>query len=70
MRSPMFARFDRQAVYYREPPARRLAVILSLLFLLSLAAVAAITTARAETVRQDPARVAVAVAEVPAPAAH
>ena len=53
MRPSTFGRLDREAIYYREPPARRLGVILSIFFLLSLATVAAFTSARAE---QDQAR--------------
>ena len=46
MRPSNFGRVDRQAVYYREPPARRLAEILSLIFLLSLSSVATLTSVR------------------------
>jgi hypothetical protein len=56
MRPSTFGRFDRQAIYYREPPARRLGVILSIFFLLSLATVAALTSARAGNGEQDGAR--------------
>jgi hypothetical protein len=53
MRPSPFGRFDRQAVYYREPPARRLAVILSVIFLLSLSSVATLTSVRSKGVEQD-----------------
>ena len=55
VRPSMFGRFGREA-YHREPPARRLAVLLSTLFLLSLAAVATLTSARAGNGERDGAR--------------
>ncbi|MBV9883360.1 MAG: hypothetical protein JO276_10160 [Sphingomonadaceae bacterium] len=67
MRSSMFARFDRETIHHREPPARRLAVILSLLFLLSLAAVATVTTVRKNGEEQSPR---VAIADLSASATH
>jgi len=60
MRHSTFGRFDRQTIYYREPPARRLGVILSSLFLLSLATVASVTSIQAGNGQQDSARVAIA----------
>jgi hypothetical protein len=68
MRPAMFGKFESEAVYYRERPARRLGVILSTLFLLSLAAVASITSMRASNRAQDGAPVA-SVA-LPAAATH
>ena len=59
MRTPILVRLNRGATYDREPPARRLAVILSILFLLSLASVAMVTTMRAKNVEQDSARIAI-----------
>ena len=56
MRFSMLGKLDRNAIYDREPPARRLAVMLSTLFLLSLATVAAFTSARAGSGEQDQAR--------------
>ena len=47
MRSSNFNRYDRELIYYRAGPARRTAIGLAILFLLSLAAFAAFTTARA-----------------------
>jgi len=46
MRGSQFSRFDRELIYYRAGPPRRTAVGLSILFLLGLAAFAALTTAR------------------------
>jgi hypothetical protein len=46
MRGSQFSKFDRELIYYRARPARRTAVSLSILFLLGLAALAALTTAR------------------------
>ena len=43
-----FGRYDRQLIYYRARPARRTSIGLAILFLLSLAAVATFTTARAQ----------------------
>jgi hypothetical protein len=60
MRPSTFGRFDRDAIYYREPPARRLAVILSSLFLLSLATGASVTSIQAGNGQQDGGRVAIA----------
>ena len=59
MRFSMFGKLDRDVFYYREPPARRLGVILSTLFLLSLATIASVTTVRARNGDQDGGRVAV-----------
>lgn len=53
MRHALLGQFDGQ-VYRREP--RRLAVILSSLFLLSLSAVATLTTVGARNGAQDAAR--------------
>jgi hypothetical protein len=50
-----FGRFERQAIHYREPPARRLGVILSIVFLLSLSFVATLTSVRAKGGGQDSA---------------
>ncbi|HEY5713066.1 MAG TPA: marine proteobacterial sortase target protein [Allosphingosinicella sp.] len=47
MRSSIFNRYDRELIYYRTGPARRTAIGLSILFLLSLAAFAAFSAARA-----------------------
>jgi hypothetical protein len=57
MRPSSFGRFDRRTIYYREPPARRLAVILSLIFLLSLSSVATLTSVRATGGEEDSAGV-------------
>ena len=56
MRPARFAKFDRGAIYYRNPPARRLGVILSTLFLISLATFASVTTVRARNGEQGGAR--------------
>jgi hypothetical protein len=53
MRAAAFGRIDREAISYREPPARRLGVILSALFLLSLSTVATLTTMQARNGEQD-----------------
>jgi hypothetical protein len=58
MRSSVFSRFDRDLVYYRERPARRFAERFSLLFLVSLAAVATLTTAPADRGQHDMAPIA------------
>jgi hypothetical protein len=47
VRSFVFSRFDRDRIYHRQRPARRIAEGFSLLFLLSLAAIATLTTAPA-----------------------
>jgi len=58
MRPSIFGRFDRETIHYREAPARRFAVILATLFLLSLAAVAAATSLRAGNGGHDVAPIA------------
>ena len=60
MRTSMFVKLDRNAIQYRDTPARRLAVILSILFLLSLSTVAAVTSIRAGNGEQDAARIPIA----------
>ena len=60
MRSSIFSRFDRNQTYYRERPARRVAEGFSLVFLLSVAFVATLTTARADAGGQAEAPTAAA----------
>ena len=48
MSGSMLARLSREAIHHREPAARRLAVLLSTLFLLALASVATFTTVQAK----------------------
>ena len=59
IRPAMSGKFDRKAIYYREQPARRLGVILSTLFLVSLATIASVTTVRARNGDQGGARVTI-----------
>jgi hypothetical protein len=56
MRPSTFGGFDRQAIHHREPPARRLGVIVSIIFLLSLSSVATLTSVRAKAAEQYPTR--------------
>ncbi|HEV7661409.1 MAG TPA: hypothetical protein VGO55_16340 [Allosphingosinicella sp.] len=59
MRPSLFADLDRITLSNREPPARRIGVILSILFLASLGTVATVTSARAGGHEQAGARIAI-----------
>ena len=57
-----FDDLDRGTLSNREPPARRIGVILSILFLASLGTVATVTSARAGGQEQADARIAITTA--------
>ncbi len=59
MRPSLFADLDRGTLSNRESPARRIGVILSLVFLASLGTVATVTSARAGGHEQADARIAI-----------
>jgi len=59
MRSYQFANLNRGTLSHREHPARRIGVILSILFLASVGTVATLTSARADSQEQDGAPTAV-----------
>lgn len=59
MRPSLFAGLARNTLSNREPPSRRIAVILSILFLASLGTVATLTHARADSHEQADARIAI-----------
>ena len=67
MSGSMLARLSREAIHHREPPARRLAVLLSTLFLLSLGAVATVTTVQARHGAEAAPRTAIADLSAAAP---
>jgi len=70
MRFSGLSRFDRDMVYYRERPARRIAERFSLLFLVTLAAIATLTTAPSDRGGDDRAPIAVSAAVMPSSGAH
>lgn len=57
-----FDDLERGTLSSREPPARRIGVILSILFLASLGTVATVTNARADGSEQAGARIAITAA--------
>jgi hypothetical protein len=56
MRHATFGGFDSQTIHGREQPARRLGVIVSIIFLLSLSSVATLTSVRAKAAEHDSTR--------------
>lgn len=68
MSGSVLARLSREAIHHREPPARRLAVLLSALFLLTLATVATFTTVQAQHEAEAAPRTT--IAELPGAATH
>ena len=59
MRSCQFADLNRAILCHREPPSRRIGVILSILFLTSLGAVATLTGTPAGAAEQADAQIAI-----------
>jgi hypothetical protein len=60
MRPSLLGKLDRNAIYYREPPARRRANLVSILFLLSLSGFAAVTSVQTRAGEQDDSRISIA----------
>jgi hypothetical protein len=60
MRPPLFANLDRGSLSNRESPARRIGVILSILFLASVGTIATLTSTRATAQEQADAPTAIA----------